>query len=197
MDCWSKIVDIAQLVTAVAAVAAVVVVVIGWSKSLDQQRKSNRDAARLGAMKSYQSQLQERYENMLILLAPFISSMQVFSSLINISEDITNAQLKLFFEGLHKDASKMEEGIVPYYLTLQANTFFNNDAVQRHAQRIESLSSQIREILGHPHIPRSKGVTIQTFVTLNQLQNEFVEEAYMFMRALNQDIKNEIDSYEK
>lgn len=185
---------IATIINSWATVGAVVVVVIGWRKSLELQRKANRDNAKIEAMKLYQNQLQERYEKMLEAIAPFISSMQMYSSLIGFSDEVSNAQLKTFFEGLHTDAKDMEKGVLPYYLTLQSNTFFHEEKVSIHARNIDRLSSEIRDILGHPLIPRSNGVTIQTFVTLNNLQNEFISEAYMFMRTISQAIKDEISS---
>lgn len=190
--------DLSTVVTNVltlwVAAMAVIVVIVGWQKSLELQRKANRDNAKLEAMKQYQSQLQERYEKMLEVLAPFVSSMQTYSSLIGFSDQVSNTQLKTFFEGLHEDAKKMESGVLPYYLTLQSNTFFDEDLVNIHAQNIDRLSGSIRDILGHPLIPKSNGVTIQTFVTLNNLQDEFIREAYTFMRAISQAIKVEIGS---
>lgn len=187
---------LASIVTCLATIAAVIVVVVGWRRSLKLQRNSNRDLAKLEAMKQYQQQLQDRYEKMLEMIAPFVSSMQTYSSLIGFSGEVSNTQLKTFFEGLHTDAKDLEKGILPYYLTLMSNTFFDDDLVSRHAQSIDRLSTEIRDILGHPLIPKSNGVTIQTFVTLNNLQNEFISESYMFMRAVGQQIKHEIDSYE-
>lgn len=140
---------VADILILWATIAAVVVVVVGWRMSLEMQRKANRDNAKLEAMKQYQSQLQERYEKDARSACSFFiinANVLITDRLLRRSEQCA---IKDFFEGLHEDAKEMESGVLPYYLTLQSNTFFNDDLVSMHAVNIDKISTDIRDILGH------------------------------------------------
>ena len=170
---------------AATAVAGLLLVVIGWVISKKYQLEANRHNNLLAAMREYQSLLQARYEDMLTSLAPLVTASDVYKYSLDHPDKKIHRSAKALFE----DAKNLESGFMPYYLTLQANCYFDANTVNKHANKVQASTQQLRTMIGYYQADADTDLPRGAAEFLIERVDELVSESYYFMLNLNQEMR--------
>ena len=186
-----KNISISDLIIAVLALGTLLWSVVSWLKTLERQKEANRENLRLQSKINAYNSIAKLQENALTALSPAIFSAGVFSNIINTSANVNHKQLSSYIEGLNQDFSFMEKGLLPYYMSLRSDVFFNRQLLDDHMQKIDYISARIRNIIGIDKIPLTNNASVSNILEIEKLIENLIDEAEIFIRNLGNDLLNE------